>query len=79
MRYKVRLTYEVMQQVAAIGDYISQDSPRNARRWRHKIREHIRSLKKNPERHEIAFRAQDAGRDIRHTFYGVYRILYIHN
>ncbi len=76
MSHKVRLTREAKEQIAAISAYIAQDSPTNARRWRQRIREHIRSLKTFPERCEVAFRAQDVGRDIRHTFYGVYRILY---
>jgi hypothetical protein len=29
-----------------------------------------------PERHEVAYSVGDVGRDVRHTFYGVYRILY---
>ena len=76
MSHKVRLTFEVKQQVAVISDYIAQDSRTNAQHWRQSIRERMRSLKDFPERHEVAYLARDVGRDIRHTFYGVYRILY---
>lgn len=76
MSYKVRLTLEVKQQVKAISSYIAQDSPENARRWRRKLRDRIRSLTDSPERHEIAYPTHRVGRDIRHTFYGVYRLLY---
>ena len=76
MSHKVRLAAEAKQQISGISDHIAFDSPLNARRWRKNIREQMRSLKNFPERHELAYRAQDVGRDIRHTFYGVYRILY---
>jgi plasmid stabilization system protein ParE len=73
---KVRITFETKRQIAAISDYIAQDSPENARRWRTAIRERMRSLKHFPERHEIAFSASAVGHDVRHTFVGVYRVLY---
>ena len=76
MNYKVRLTAEVKQQIEAISRYIAQDSRQNAKKWRHSIRGRFRSLGNMPERHEVAYRAADVGRDIRHTFFGVYRILY---
>jgi toxin ParE1/3/4 len=76
MRFKVRITLEVKQQIEAVSGYIAQDSTRNARNWRHNIRERIRSLGTMPEKYEIAYRADQVGRDIRRTFFGVYRILY---
>jgi mRNA-degrading endonuclease RelE of RelBE toxin-antitoxin system len=36
----------------------------------------LRSLENFPDRHEIVYRASDVGRDVRHTFFGVYRVLY---
>lgn len=75
MTYKLRLTLEAKRQIQIIGDFIAQDSPENARRWRQKIRERIRSLQTFPEQ-EIAYSKCDVGRDIRHIFYGVYRILF---
>jgi plasmid stabilization system protein ParE len=76
MIHKVRLTQETYDQIAAISDHIAQDSPGNARRWRLAIHEHLRSLRRFPEGHEIAYSADDVGHDVRHTFFGVYRILY---
>lgn len=76
MRYKIRITSEAKLQLAAISDYIAVDSPASAQRWRMQIREHMRSLNVFPDRHEMAYRAHQVGRDIRHTFFGVYRILY---
>jgi plasmid stabilization system protein ParE len=76
MSHKVRLTLEVERQLRQISDYIAQDSVENARRWRSAMRRRMQSLRDFPERHEIAYAAKDVGRDVRHTFYGVYRILY---
>ena len=76
MAYKVLLTHEAKENISAIVSYIAQDSPDNARRWRSKIRERLRSLKEWPTRHQIAYSAHDVGYDVRHTFQGVYRILY---
>jgi plasmid stabilization system protein ParE len=76
MSHKVRLTLEVERQLRQITEYIAQDSVENARRWRSAVRQRMRSLRSFPERHEIAYAANDVGRNVRHTFYGVYRILY---
>ena len=76
MSHRVRLTHEADGQIAAIKNYIAEDSPDSARRWRIGLRERLRSLKDFPERHEIAFLAGEVGRDVRHTFFGTYRILY---
>ena len=73
---KVRITFETKRHIAAISDYIAQDSPENARRWRTAIRQRLRSLQHVAERHEIMFPASAVGRDVRHTFFGVYRVLY---
>jgi plasmid stabilization system protein ParE len=75
MNYKVRLTLEAKRNIQAISSYIAQDSPESARRWRRHIRERMRTLRNHPE-HEIAYHARHVGRDVRHTFYGVYRILF---
>mgnify|MGYP001399066177 CR=1 FL=1 len=76
MSHKVRLTQETYDQIAGISDHIAQDSPRNARRWRLALLERLRTLRHFPERHEIAYPATAVGRDVRHTFFGAYRVLY---
>jgi toxin ParE1/3/4 len=76
MRYKVRVTNEAESQISAISAYIAQDSPENARRWKLSLHERLQSLEVFPDRHEIAFGTSVVGRDIRHTFFGIYRILY---
>jgi plasmid stabilization system protein ParE len=76
MTYKVRLTHEAKGHIRAISDYIAQDSVANARRWELRLRQRLRTLKDFPERCEIAFPASQVGRDVRHTFFGVYRVLY---
>jgi plasmid stabilization system protein ParE len=75
MSRKVRLTREAKKQIRAISNYIVQDSPEYARRWRRTLRERLRDLG-DFSGHEIAYTAHDIGRDIRHTFFGIYRILY---
>ena len=76
MTHKVRLTQEAKDHIRAISDYIAQDSPENARRWELRLRQRLRALKDFPERCEVAFTASEAGREVRHTFFGVYRVLY---
>ena len=76
MSHKVRLTQEAKDHIRAISDYIAQDSVANARRWELRLRQLLRTLKDFPERCEIAFPASQVGRDVRHTFFGVYRVLY---
>jgi plasmid stabilization system protein ParE len=76
MSHRVRITREADDQISAIKNYIAEDSPVSARRWQMGLRERLRSLKDFPERHEIAFPAGQVGRDVRHTFFGTYRILY---
>jgi len=76
MKYRVRVTHEAEGHISSIERYIAEDSPENARRWRVRLRDRLRSLKDFPERHEIAYRASEVGHDVRHTFFGVYRILY---
>jgi plasmid stabilization system protein ParE len=76
MSHKVRLTSETYDAIAEISDFIAQDSPTNARRWRLALLERLRSLRQFPERHEIAYPSAAVGRDIRNTFFGSYRVLY---
>ncbi len=76
MSHKVRLTSESYDAIARISDYIAKDSVANARRWRFALLERLRSLRYLPDRHEVAYPAAVVGRDIRHTFFGAYRVLY---
>jgi len=76
MIHKVLISREAEDQIASISDYIAHDSPQNARRWRVQLRERLRTLRKFSDRHEVAYRADTIGRDVHHTFFGVYRILY---
>ncbi len=76
MPRKVLLTDEAIRQIAAIGDYIAQDSPAHALRWVQRLEERIRSLENSPERHAVLYTAEEAGREVRQTFFGAYRVLY---
>jgi plasmid stabilization system protein ParE len=76
MQHKLRLSDETLRQIEAIGDYIANDSPQNARRWMEGILASIETLRNFPQRHAVLYSTEQAGREIRQTFYGVYRILY---
>ena len=76
MTHRVRLSDEALRQIEAIGDYIAKDSPLNAQRWLQKLRAHVDSLANLPEKHAVLYTAEQAGVEVRQTFYGVYRILY---
>jgi plasmid stabilization system protein ParE len=76
MAFDVVLSDEAKANIVAISDYIAQDSAENALRWENRLRERLRSLSHSPTAHEIAYRADVVGREIRHTFLGVYRVLY---
>jgi plasmid stabilization system protein ParE len=76
MAHRLRITQEAKSNIAGISAYIAKDSPANARRWRRKIRERIRSIGVLPVQHEVAYPSSLVGRDVRHAFLGVYRILY---
>jgi plasmid stabilization system protein ParE len=76
MPHKIRLSDEALRQITAIGDYIAKDSSDNARRWIIRLRAAIDTLCTFPKRHAVLYTAAEAGREVRQTFYGVYRILY---
>ncbi len=76
MSHKLRLTDEAVRQIETIGDYIARGSPDSARRWHICIRQRIETLSDSPERHAVLYSREQAGREVRQTFYGVYRILY---
>jgi len=76
MPHKIRLSDEALRQITVIGDYIAQDSPDNARRWIVRLRATVDALRAFPKRHAVLYTAAEASREVRQTFYGVYRILY---
>ncbi|NOZ40387.1 MAG: type II toxin-antitoxin system RelE/ParE family toxin [Planctomycetes bacterium] len=76
MARSVRLSDEALLQIVGISDYISKDSQKNAQRWRTGLRSKIKSLQNLPTRHAILYTLEQAGREVRQTFYGTYRILY---
>ncbi|MCG8451011.1 MAG: type II toxin-antitoxin system RelE/ParE family toxin [Pirellulales bacterium] len=76
MPLSVRLSDEALARITEISDFIAKDSPENARRWRAGIRQKIKSLDELATRHAVLYTPQQASREVRQTFYGVYRILY---
>jgi len=76
MAHRVRLSDEALQQVIEISDYIAKDSRQNARRWRAGLRSKIKLLQDSSTCHAVLYTPEQAGLEVRQTFYGVFRILY---
>lgn len=76
MTERARLTDEALRQIIDISDYIARDSRKNARRWRDGLRRKIAMLCNTAKSHAVLYTKEQAGREVRQTFYGVYRILY---
>jgi len=74
--YTVRIAEEALRQVASISSCIACDSPEYAARWRHGIQTKMNSLSAFPLRNAIKYTKEQAGREVRETYFGVYRILY---
>lgn len=72
----IRLSDEALRQIIETSDYIAKDSRKNARRWRAGLRSKIKSLQDSPTCHAVLYTPEQAGREVRQTFYGAYRILY---
>lgn len=76
MLHKVELSTRTKRDIQAISEYIAIDSPLNSCRWLDGIDSAFESLQNSPTRHAVLYTARQAGREVRQTFYGVYRILY---
>jgi plasmid stabilization system protein ParE len=76
MLHKIELSGRTRRDIEAISEYIAQDSPLNAYRWLEGVDAAFESLRNSPTRHAILYTPPQAGREVRQTFYGVYRILY---
>lgn len=73
----VRLSDEALEQITMVSEYIAAHSPEHAARWRSGIRAKIKSLSQFPARNAVIYTPQQArGREVRETYFGVYRILY---
>lgn len=76
MKHKVVVSPQAETDIESAYLHIRGRAPETAKRWRHRLLKTILTLEYLPERHEIAPEAKDVGRDLRHAFFGVYRILY---
>ncbi|TWT87120.1 Plasmid stabilization system protein [Pseudobythopirellula maris] len=75
-RKPVRFTDESLRQIETIGDYIAVDSPESALAWIERFHRAAMALADFPESHAVLYTVEQAGREVRQTFFGVYRILY---
>jgi toxin ParE1/3/4 len=76
MARRIRVTDEALGQIEAIRDYIAKDSPLNAARWLDKLHRRIELITHSAESHAVLYTTEQAGVEVRQTFYGTYRILY---
>jgi plasmid stabilization system protein ParE len=77
MGHEVRLTERAFEEIDAIVGYISRDSPQAAIHWQDAILRKAASLANFPLRHSLAPEASVVGVEVRQTFHGSYRILYV--
>jgi toxin ParE1/3/4 len=71
---KIRWTHEAFEQLTAIEDYISKDSPERAARFVDQLIEHAESLSDNPRLGRTV--PEIANPDIRELLFKKYRIVY---
>lgn len=76
MARRVRLTDEALSQIEAIRDYIAKDSPLNSARWLESLQRRMELIARSADSHGILYTPEQAGLEVRQTFYGTYRILY---
>jgi toxin ParE1/3/4 len=76
MARRIRVSDEALNQIEAIRDYIAKDSPRNAARWLENLHSRLNRLSYSDESHAVLYTPEQAGLEVRQTFYGTYRILY---
>jgi len=71
---KIRWTHEALEQLTAIEDYISKDSPERAARFVDQLIEHAESLSDHPRLGRTV--PEIANPDIRELLFKKYRIVY---
>ncbi len=78
-KYRVELTELAVQDIQNTGDYITFElkNPMAARKWIRGIRERIKTLANNPQRHELIEDELLKLKGVRKIYYQQYRIFYI--
>lgn len=72
---KLKYTFTALADLKSIHDFISKDSPANARRFIFELRNHITVLKKHPE---FGFPAYpERYEKIRQVLFKSYRVIYL--
>jgi plasmid stabilization system protein ParE len=77
MRHNVELSRRAQRDIAEAHEYIRQDAPGRAERWRQRLLAAIDTLEHWPARHSLAPEAETVGMDLRQMLFGAYRILYV--
>jgi plasmid stabilization system protein ParE len=76
MAFTVEFSFLARRDVDLIVAYIAARSPLNSARWRQRLHEKLRSLRKMPTACGLAPEDQVSGREIRQLLFGSYRILF---
>jgi plasmid stabilization system protein ParE len=80
MSYRIEIQPEAENEIEEAYQWIFEQSPENARRWRQRLLEKIRTLAHNPQRCPLAHENDHFPQEIRELLYGkrrgVYRILF---
>jgi plasmid stabilization system protein ParE len=82
MRYRVLIHPDAEKELREAYDWLCEESPTAAERWRKGLLRKVRSLASFPERCPIAPEAEKLGEDMRQLLYGRrqssrYRLLFI--
>ena len=76
MKYEILISPRAMRDIDEVAAYIELDSPANAQRWLHGVREAIASLADLPRRCPPARESHPDGPEFRQLVFGSYRILF---
>jgi plasmid stabilization system protein ParE len=77
MAYHVELSEQAQVDIEGAYERIRADAPAAALRWRRGIQQKIKSLDTFPLGCGLAYEDRYVSDDLRQTFYGSYRILYV--
>lgn len=75
-RFRVRISAAAHKDLRAAYQFIRQNSPANAARWREELLQTCRSLESFPHRCPLAREARSFETEVRQLLYGNYRILF---
>jgi plasmid stabilization system protein ParE len=76
VKFRVRITQNAENDVAAIRAHIAQHNTRAADKWVLTVERLVRSLRTFPERYEVVPEVEEVSSDYRHVIFGNYPLIY---